>query len=161
MATQKGYERCIRAGTAFKKLPKGFFILFSKLAVTNVRSTGDAARYQVILGERSFLQQHMDSCTPYGLAQFINCCLSSNSAIEGIEGHNMKTKQCEFITKMDQIIRITRQHTSKSWLQSKKMMSCSYRVATVAARGSVPNFFVFLRLYCCPLFCLFLNCLIN
>ena len=44
MATEPGYGRCVRAGTAFKELPKGFIDLFSKLAVTSVRSTGDAAR---------------------------------------------------------------------------------------------------------------------
>ena len=72
MVTEPGYNRCIRAGTAFKKLPPSCIILFSKLAVTDVMSTGDAARYQVQLNETSFLQPHKDPCTPYGLAQFIN-----------------------------------------------------------------------------------------
>ena len=43
----------------------------------------------------------MDPCTPYGFAQFINCCLPGNSAIEWIEGQNMKTKESKFITQMD------------------------------------------------------------
>ena len=36
MTTEAGFDRCIRAGTAFKKLPPGFVILFSKLVVTDV-----------------------------------------------------------------------------------------------------------------------------
>ena len=78
VATQQGYDRCICFGTAFKELPKDFVILFSKLAVTNVMSTGDAARYQDELTETSFLQPHTDPCTPYGLVQLINRCLSCN-----------------------------------------------------------------------------------
>ena len=105
MTTEEGYDRCIRAGTAFKKLPPGFIILFSKLEVTDVMSTGDAARYQVKLNDTSYLQPHTDPCTPYGLAQFINCSLSSNSAIDWIEGQNMQTKQCELITKIGRVLR--------------------------------------------------------
>ena len=74
MATEQGYNRCIRAGTAFKELPPGFIILFSKLAVTDVMSTGDAAT-DIKLNSPI---HHSSSntrigCTPYGLAQFVNC----------------------------------------------------------------------------------------
>ena len=66
MTTETGFNRCIRAGTAFKKIPRGFIILFSKLEVTDVMSTGNAARYQVELNDGSFLQPHTEYCTPYG-----------------------------------------------------------------------------------------------
>ena len=52
-----------------QKLPPGFIILFSKLEVTNVMSTGNAARYQVELYNVSYLQPHTEHCTPYELAQ--------------------------------------------------------------------------------------------
>ena len=102
MTTEDGFDRCVRAGTAFKKLPRGFIILFSKLEVTNMESTGDTARYQVRLFDGTYLQPHTDHCTPYGLAQFINCCLSSNSTTDWIEGQNMQSKQCEFITNLQE-----------------------------------------------------------
>ena len=105
MTTEPGFNRCIRVGTAFKKLPPGFIIPFSKLEVTNVRSTGDTARYQVELPDRLYLQPHTDPCTPYGLAQFINCCLSSTSTTDWIAGQNMQTKQCELITKIGRALR--------------------------------------------------------
>ena len=105
MTTERGFDRCIRVGTAFKKLPRGFIILFSKLKVTDVMSTGDAARYQVKLMNGSYLQPHTDPCTSYGLAQFINCCLSSNSTTNLIEGQNMQTKQCELITNLHHDLR--------------------------------------------------------
>ena len=75
MTSEQRFDRCIRVGTAFKKLPPGFIILFSKLEVTNVMSSGNAARYQVKLINGSYLQPHTDPCTSYRLAQFINCCL--------------------------------------------------------------------------------------
>ena len=100
MTTEDGFDRCVRAGTAFKKLPPEFIILFSKLEVTNEQSVGDAARYQVQLLNGTYLQPHRDPCTPYGLAQFINCCLSSNSRTDRINGQSMQTKQCEFITNL-------------------------------------------------------------
>ena len=43
----------------------------------------------------------MDPCTPYGFAQFIYCYLPANSAIKWIEGQNMKTRECKFITQID------------------------------------------------------------
>ena len=68
-------------------------------------STGNAARYQVELMNGSYLQPHTDRCTSYGLAQFINCCLCSNSATDLIEGQNMQTKQCELITNLHHDLR--------------------------------------------------------
>ena len=69
MTTEPGFDRWIRVGTTFKKLPPGFIILFPKLEVTNVMSTGNVARYQVRLNDTSYLQPHTGHCTPYGLAQ--------------------------------------------------------------------------------------------
>ena len=100
ITTEFGFNRCVRAGTAFKKLPPEFIILFSKLEVTNEQSDGDAARYQVKLLDGTYLQPHRDPCTSYGLAQFINCCLSSRSKTNWIEGQSMQTKQCKFITNL-------------------------------------------------------------
>ena len=47
----------------------------------------------------------MDPCTSYGLGQFINCCLPETSTIEWVEGQNMKVKQCELITQIDNRLR--------------------------------------------------------
>ena len=117
MTTQQGYNRCIRAGTEFKELPPGFIIVFSKLAVTDVMSTGDAARYQVKLTDTSFLLPHRYPCTPYGLGQFVDCCLSSNSAIEWMEGQNMKTKQCEIINKIGHRLRPDYKNLSPAYVK--------------------------------------------
>ena len=100
MTTEDRFNRCVRAGTAFKKLPPEFIILFSTLEVTDEESDGDAARYQVELLGGGYLQPHTDPCTPYGLAQFINCCLSSRSITDWIQGQSMQTKQCKFITQL-------------------------------------------------------------
>ena len=105
ITTEHGFDRCIRVGTAFKKLPPGFIILFSKLEVTYVMSTGNAARYQVRLYNGSYLQPHTDPCTPYGLAQFVNCCLSLSLTTDWIAGQNMQTKQCELITNIGRALR--------------------------------------------------------
>ena len=105
MATEEGFDRCIRVGTAFKKLPRGFIILFSKLEVTDVMSTGNAARYQIELIDGPYLQPHTDPCTPYGLAQFINCCLSSSWTTDWIAGQNMQTKQCKLINNLHHDLR--------------------------------------------------------
>jgi hypothetical protein len=117
MTTQAGYDRCVRAGTAFEKLPEGFIVLFSKLEVSNVKSKGDAARYQVELTKTSFLQPHTDPCTSYGLAQFINCCLPENSTIDWIEGQNMKVKQCELITNIDHRLRPDYKNLSPAYVK--------------------------------------------
>ena len=117
MTTERGFDRCIRVGTAFKKLPRGFIILFSKLEVTDVMSTGDAARYQVKLMNGSYLQPHTDPCTSYGLAQFINCCLSSNSTTDLIEGQNMQTKQCELITNLHRDLREDYKNISPAYVK--------------------------------------------
>ena len=100
MTTDSGFNRCVRAGSAFKKLPPEFIILFSTLEVTDEESDGHTARYQVQLLNGKYLQPHTDPCTPYGLAQFINCCLSSRSRTNWIKGQSMQTKQCEFITQL-------------------------------------------------------------
>ena len=117
MTTQAGFDRCIRAGTAFKKLPPGFIIPFSKLQVTNVKSKGDAARYQVHLTKTSFLQTHPDPCTSYGLGQFINCCLPEDSRIGCIDGQNMKVKQCELITIMHPSLRADYKNLSPAYVK--------------------------------------------
>ena len=73
MPTDPRFNRCVRAGSAFKKLPPEFIILFSTLEIPDEQSDGDAALYQVELHNGKYLQPHTDPCTPYGLAQFINC----------------------------------------------------------------------------------------
>ena len=117
MTTEQGFDRCIRVGTAFKKLPPGFIILFSKLEVTDVMLTGDTARYQVQLNDGSFLEPHTDPCTPYGLAQFINCCLSSSSTTDWIAGQNMQTKQCDLITNLHHDLRRDYKNISPAYVK--------------------------------------------
>ena len=97
MATEENYDRCVRAGTAFEKVPEVFILLLSKREVTDVKLTGKAARYQVFLTRTSYLQPDRNPCTPYGLVQFINCCLPEKSTINWIGGQSMKTKQCEIV----------------------------------------------------------------
>ena len=117
MTTKQGFDRCIRVGTAFKKLPRGFVILFLKLDVTDVMSTGDTARYQVQLNDGSYLQSHTDPCTPYGSAQFVNCCLSSSSTTDWITGQNMQTKQCELITNLHHDLRTDYKDISPAYVK--------------------------------------------
>jgi hypothetical protein len=100
MTADPRFNRCVRAGSAFKKLPPEFIILFSTLEVTDGQSDGDAALYQVELLNGGYLQPHTNPCTLYGLAQFINCCLSSRSLTNWIQGQSMQTKQCKFITQL-------------------------------------------------------------
>ena len=50
MNTKPGFNRCIRVGTAFDKLPEGFMILFSHWSITDVPCTsGIPHKYQVSL----------------------------------------------------------------------------------------------------------------
>ena len=75
------YDRCIRV----EKRSKNYLsiMLFSKHEVTNVNLKEEPARYQVQLTKKtSFSQPHRNSSTPYGLCQFINCCLPQNSEVE-------------------------------------------------------------------------------
>ena len=96
MKTHPRYKRCIRAGSAFSELPEGFIILFSHWTITDEELFGDPAKYQVWLPGPRYLQPHPNPVTDYGLGQFINCCLPSNSSITHINGQNMKDSQCEF-----------------------------------------------------------------
>ena len=129
--------------------------------MTDVISTGNATRYKVQLNDGSLLQPHTDHCTPYGLAQFINCCLSSNSPIDWIEGQNMQTKQCKLITNLHHDLRISHPHMSKSSSVSNKTMSCYSRMVMMDAKRLESNCFVFLCLYCLPLLDCFLNYFID
>ena len=118
MTTEQGFDRCIRVGTAFKKRPRGFIILFSKLEVTDVMSTGNAARYQIELIDGPYLQPHTDPCTPYGLAQFINYCLSSSWTTDWIAGQNMQTKQCKLINNLHHDLRADYKDISPAYVKS-------------------------------------------
>ena len=106
MKTQAGFDRCIRVGKAFDKLPKGFVILFSHWSITDVPfTTGIPHKYQVSLPYRKYLQPHQDRVEPYGVAQFINCCVSPNSPAIVLGGQDMRVAQCKFITRMTSYLR--------------------------------------------------------
>ena len=61
MNTKPGFNRCIRVGTAFDKLPEGFMILFSHWSITDVPCTsGIPHKYQVSLPYGKYLQTHQN-----------------------------------------------------------------------------------------------------
>ena len=84
---------CVRVGTAFDKLPEGFIFLFSHWAITDV---GIPHKYQVSPPYGKYLQPHQNRVEAYGVAQFINCCISPNSPATVLGGQDMKV-QCKFI----------------------------------------------------------------
>ena len=87
MNTEPGFNRCIRVGTAFDKLPEGFIILLSHCAITDVPfTTCIPHKYQVSLPYGKYLQPHQDR-VGYGVAQF------------------MKVSQCKFITRFTSHLR--------------------------------------------------------
>ena len=87
MNTEPGFNRCIRVGMAFDKLPEGFVILFSHWSITDVPfTTGIPHKYQVSLPYGKYVQPHQNRIEPYGVAQFINCCVSPNSPATEISG---------------------------------------------------------------------------
>ena len=102
MTTAAGFNRYIRVGTAFDKLPEGFIILFSHWIITDVPFTsGIPHRYQVS-------PPHQNRVEPYGLAQFINLwisCVSANSPSTVLSGQDMKVAQCKFITRLPSHLR--------------------------------------------------------
>ena len=101
MNTEPGFNRCIRVGTAFGKLPEGFIILLSHCAITDVPfTTCIPHKYQVSLPYGKYLQPHQDRVEAYGVAQFISCCVSTNSPATVLGGQNIKLSQCKFITRL-------------------------------------------------------------
>ena len=88
---------CIRLGTAFDKLPESFIIQFSHSVITDVPfTTGIPHKYQVSPPYRKYLQPYQNRVEAYGVAQFINCCISPNSPATVLGGQDMKV-QCKFI----------------------------------------------------------------
>ena len=87
MNTEPSFNRCIRLGTAFDKLPEGFIILFIYWAFTDVPFISGIPhhRYQVSLPHNKYLQPHY----------FINSCVSANSPATVLGGQDMKVAQCK------------------------------------------------------------------
>ena len=116
LKTIKGIYKGAQATNFFAYLPLGFLIFFSYHACLHKPSTDPMQRYhQVQVGKCDYLVD-TESCTPYGLENFVKCAIQASStkvkkysdSLRATIGQKKHVPNCDYSIGNYRIVRIIR-----------------------------------------------------